>query len=133
MLQTIKSTFGRGQALHFGMAAKMQGMTPTVDPASPAHQLEIRNTTQNLRSLATNLAGCRIRSGSETCDIGIDFVRPIIRTLQKMPALIIFFKSMASMCASHFAPVRPPCYMIESAKKYLLIYKPNSRVRSSYY
>ncbi len=24
----------RGQALHFGMAAKMQGMTPTVDTAS---------------------------------------------------------------------------------------------------
>ncbi len=30
---------GRGQALHFGMAAKMQGMTPMIDPASPANQL----------------------------------------------------------------------------------------------
>ncbi len=27
---------GRGQALHFGMAAKMKGMTPTVNPASSA-------------------------------------------------------------------------------------------------
>ncbi len=44
-------TFGRGQALHFGMAAKMQGMTPTVlqgvDPASPAHLLETRTSTRS--------------------------------------------------------------------------------------
>ncbi len=35
---------GRGQALHFGMAAKMQGMTPTVDPASPANLLDARTS-----------------------------------------------------------------------------------------
>ena len=39
-------TIGRGQALHFGIAAKMQGMTPTVDPASPAHQLEVPTSTR---------------------------------------------------------------------------------------
>ncbi len=37
-----KHSQGRGQALHFGMAAKMQGLTPTVDPASPANQLDGR-------------------------------------------------------------------------------------------
>ncbi len=38
---------GRGQALHFGMAAKMQGMTPTVDPASPAHRLDARTSARS--------------------------------------------------------------------------------------
>ena len=37
---------GRGQALHFGMAAKMKGMTPTVDPASPANRLDSRASTR---------------------------------------------------------------------------------------
>ncbi len=38
---------GRGQALHFGMAAKMKGMTPTVDPASPAQRLEAHTSTRS--------------------------------------------------------------------------------------
>ncbi len=55
---------GRGQALHFGMVAKMQGMTPTVDPASPAHPLETRTSTRP-RFAHYEFGRCRIRSVSE--------------------------------------------------------------------
>ncbi len=57
---------GRGHALHFCMAAIMQGMTPKVNPASPAHRLDARTSTRSSfarhefgRCRSTVIAGMR--------------------------------------------------------------------------
>ncbi len=64
----LRNSRGRGQALHFGMAAKMKGMTPTVDPASPAHRLDARTSARS--SFARYEFGKLSHSlGSEICGL----------------------------------------------------------------
>ncbi len=69
------------------MAAKMKGMTPTVDPASPAHRREAHTSIRS--SFARYEVGrCRIRSVSDICGLkvgeqvaphqGVRFVQPIL-------------------------------------------------------